>query len=276
MLRIFHFLIIQIPFFVLLQDDRNHFYCSMFYILQIVIAHNLQYIYLMRRIHRQYATVFKRAMLEMKHNKVKPALRDLRLSIWLCPVSHKKELSNILRHLGIALNKIGFKGAALKAWSDSCKITKNKSSRDAIKRLTNNYGMPKQKSRCMDDWRAFYSIQLKKYLGMKRSSKLSNRAEMDMVRQVISQAFLNLQSRGLLAKKGCEEKKKFFYNQQVVFPTGNDPLQKNDTQNKQCIIIDFDTHKPIKPETPCYCGSKLAYKTCCGRIPSLDELLCGR
>ncbi|WP_319414683.1 hypothetical protein [Marispirochaeta aestuarii] len=49
----------------------------------------------------------------------------------------------------------------------------------------NDYGMLRQMSSELDDWNAFYSVQLKKYLESKRSRKIGSQGEKDMIWDLI-------------------------------------------------------------------------------------------
>lgn len=132
----------------------------------------------------------------------------------------------------------------------------------------NSYGMFRQENELLDDWQAFYSIQLQKYLRAKPSGRLENDAEKDMIYDLISDVWENLKQSGNLDNMTCEEKKELFWEENIVFPVYMKPPNHHDSY----IRVDFTRKTVVCGSDRCFCGSGLSYDMCCGRTPGMDEI----
>jgi hypothetical protein len=187
-----------------------------------------------------------------------------------CPVNRAEELTKALYYLGIALRRVGYGNSAIRSWVASHKMRKNKQIRALLERFCNGYGMAKQDCEAGDDWQAFYSIQLMRYLKGFKKRTLSDRSERSMIYDIIREAWKQLQSAGVLDGHTAEEKCEIFQNTKIDFPLFyfgrvRDPV----------VRVNFSEGRRLKPGDPCPCGSGLAYCFCCGRNPGEDELSIG-
>jgi hypothetical protein len=198
------------------------------------------------------------------------AVMFLSRAVQSCPVNRSGELTKALYYLGIALRRVGYSNSAIRSWVASQKMRKRKHTRALLERFCNGYGMAKQDCEAQDDWQAFYSIQLIRYVRGFKKRTLSDRAERSMIYDIIREAWDRLSGTGVLAGRTPEEKYEIFENTKIDFPLFyfsrlRDPVVK----------VNFAEGRKLKPGDPCPCGSGLQYCCCCGRNPGEDELSIG-
>ena len=191
-------------------------------------------------------------------------------AVQACPLSRSEELTKALYYLGIALQRIGYSNSAIRSWVTSLKMKKSRHTRALLDRFCNEYGMAKQDCEAQDDWQAFYSIQLMRYLRGFKKRTLSDRAERSMIVDIVREAWSGLVASGAL--EGCtpEEKYEIFQKTKIDFPLFyysrlQDPL----------VRVNFFEGRRYKAGDPCPCGSGLQFCCCCGRNPGEDELSIG-
>ena len=174
-------------------------------------------------------------------------------------------------YLGVTLNKLGMASCALKSWSVAHKLDRHSYSGKFLRRFANAYGMAKQESEELDDWKAFYSVQLARYLSMKKSKRLGTDAEKDMIWELILDGWRELHNSMDLLSLDSEDKLKLFRAFKIVFPVFALP----EDDEPRPIAVDFSRQKRVGLDDHCFCGSGLPYKLCCGRTPGEDELITG-
>lgn len=214
---------------------------------------------------------FSRAKRFLAHHQPRIALEEFRKALSACPVENKQELSKILFYLGVSLRKVGLPSSALKCWVTARNVGKRSVSSRMAGRFINDYGMLRQMSDDLDDWNAFYAVQLKKYLQSKRSRKIGSQGEKDMIWDLIYEYWQGIQHSGVLLGKSNAEKISLFSDIEIIFPYFEPPEEKSG----EIIQVDFVKKTRPKPEDPCPCRSGLPYVKCCGRIPADEELLYG-
>ncbi len=93
--------------------------------------------------------------------------------------------------------------------------------------IYHNFGTGKRRSpdeaRCFqdknrEDWRRFFVIQLHAYLSSKKSGRLGNRAEEDMIRDLLSVYWEEIAASEVLEELSVLEKVKLFSSIKVDFP----------------------------------------------------------
>ncbi|GAB4222251.1 MAG: hypothetical protein Kow009_13970 [Spirochaetales bacterium] len=185
------------------------------------------------------------------------ALKFLREAMERCPVYERKGLARILYFTGITLRKIGLNDSAVKSWNAAKRLCKTPLYAAYVKRFSNQYGMAKQAHPELDDWRAFYSIQIGKYLKTKKSHSFGTIAEQDMIRDLIFDAWQDLVRSGRLVGKTPGEKLRVFHRYEVIFPYFliSEPV---------AVPNEF-LGQWTKGVNPCPCGSGLPFQMCCGR-----------
>ncbi len=187
-----------------------------------------------------------------------------------CPLSRSADLTKALYYLGIALQRIGYGSSAIRSWVTSQRMKKHGHTRALLDRFCNDYGMAKQDCAAQDDWQAFYSIQLMRYLRGFKKRTLSDRSERSMIYDIVREAWKGLQASGALEGRTPEEKYEIFQNTKIEFPLFyygrlRDPI----------VRVNFSEGRRYKPGDPCPCGSGLQFSRCCGRNPGEDELSIG-
>ena len=186
-------------------------------------------------------------------------------------MSETKELSRLLFYTGVTLKKLGYSDSAVKSWVGSHRLLKSAHASKMLKRFSNDYGMARQASDDLDDWRAFYAIQLNRYLNSKRFKRFCSSAERDMIRDLVADYWKQLKVQGALVGRSPEEKNRIFKKVKIVFPL----LQLDDPCIEPLIHVDFREKKQALPKDRCFCGSGLSFMACCGRTPGEIELLSG-
>lgn len=205
-----------------------------------------------------------------KHNP-ECALKHFRFALSACPVSNRNELNRILYFLGVTLKRLGLNGPAVKSWSAGRTLYRGGYASVMYQRHVNQYGMAKQASVELDDWNAFYSIQLERYVTSKRSRKLGSEGERDMIWDLIYDNWVVLLQSGILTNKSVCEKWRIFSQQEIIFPFFNVPI----SPSKEPIRVDFQEKSKVELDDPCPCHSGLSFLKCCGRTKSEEEIVYG-
>jgi tetratricopeptide (TPR) repeat protein len=205
----------------------------------------------------------KRGIHLLSRHDADRALEFFRQALEECPVSQTREMARLLFYMGIALKRLGCMSGAIRSWLSSLKLTKDRYALKMIKRFTNCYGMERQGTEELDDWRAFYSIQLARYLNSKRNRRFSSDAERDMVNDLITEHWARLVAQRCLENRTPEEKNRIFRAVKIIFPF---VILPNKRENS-IIQVDFRWRRRIEAQDRCFCGSGLPFLACCGRIP---------
>jgi hypothetical protein len=212
-----------------------------------------------------------RGMALLARHSPQEAARSLERALQECPTSRSWELHQICFFLGVALNRLGHPETAIKSWVSCQRLRKRGPTRRHLLRFTNSYGMEKQKRDDLDDWRAFASIQLSRYLLYKNKRRFSTRAEQDMVVDLIRDHWKSLVKDGTMTGLSCSEKHALFSRLPVVFPTVMAP----DAVSTPVIAVNFRARKRVGFSDRCFCGSGMPFRLCCGRTPGCEEVLSG-
>jgi hypothetical protein len=161
---------------------------------------------------------FHRGIRSLSGHDPASAVVHLSRAVQRCPVSRSEDLTKALYYLGVALKRIGYSNSAIRSWVTSHRMKKSRHTRALLDRFCNKYGMAKQECEEQDAWQAFYSIQLRRYLGGFKKRTLSDRVERSMIIDIVREAWNRLQESGVL--QGCtpEEKYEIFQNTKIDFP----------------------------------------------------------
>ena len=205
----------------------------------------------------------------LSRHSAQEALASFSHALAICPVSDRQTLYRVLFYLGVTLNRLGFRDSAIKSWLASQKITKNGYAQKMLQRFANAYGMERQTCPDLDDWQAFYSLHLSRYLVSTQRKGFSSLAERDMIRDLIADSWIDLKRTGILSGKNEEEKRQIFQVVEIIFPS------TAGSSGSSVIFVDFFRQKAILPGDRCPCGSGLSFLSCCGRIKGEEELLTG-
>jgi len=215
---------------------------------------------------------FSRGIGSLARHNPTDAIHFLQKALERCPASSSRDLYRICLFLGVALNRMGFSQSAIKSWISCQRLNKRGHTRKMLARLTNRYGMERQASAEKDDWHAFSSIQIARYLMSKNKRTFSTMAEKDMITDLIRDSWGSLRASGGLDGKSTCEKMDHFRRVMIVFPTS---LPTEPSLNGAVIGVNFQTKKKLELEERCSCGSGLPFMLCCGRTPANEELLSG-
>ncbi len=212
-----------------------------------------------------------RGMALLARHDPQEAARSLEKALRECPASRRADLHRICFFLGVALNRLGHPETAIKSWVSCQRLRKRGPTRRFLFRFTNGYGMEKQTCDDLDDWRAFASIQLSRYLACKNKRTFSTRAEQDMVVDLIKDHWKLLVKSKAMAGLSCSEKHALFSRTPVVFPT----VVADPVSAPSVIAVNFQSRRRMEFSERCFCGSGLPFRLCCGRTPGYEEVLSG-
>ena len=161
---------------------------------------------------------YKQGLRRLARHEPERALEAFHAAISACPVTLASRLARILLYTGITLKKMGAHDEAVQAWTVSQKLIRSSPVLHYMRWFANEYGMAKQDFMDTDDWRAFYAVQLKNYLGIKQSSRIDSRGEAGMIRDLIYDTWVSLKSSGSLEGLSSNEKMAIFRTVPIIFP----------------------------------------------------------
>ena len=221
----------------------------------------------------EWALHFDRGLGALARHRPEEAVKSLQKALENCPPSRPHELYRVCFYLGVALQKLGFSQSAIKSWTSCQRLNKRGHTRKMLSRFTNCYGMERQESTEADDWQAFSSIHIARYLLGKNKHTFSTRAEHDMIGDLIRDSWEALQRAAppQEGRSGCE-KLETFKSVRIVFPS---VVKTEPHVSGPVIAVNFHTKKKVKLGDRCSCGSGLLFILCCGRTPGKEELLSG-
>jgi len=202
-----------------------------------------------------------KALLELARHNPGGALRLFQKALDDCPVTDEKELARLLYFLGIALMRVGDRGSAIDSWRAAHRLKHGTYALKMLRRYANSYGMARQTSGELDDWRAFLAIQVDRYLASKRNGRFGAEAERDMVRDLVFEYWRAIRASDVLEGRNPGEKEKLFRAVEIVFP-----YRLPDAPAGDVITVDFRRKCRIALADRCPCGSGLTFMSCCGRL----------
>ena len=212
----------------------------------------------------------RKGLRELSAHRPDRALRLFRSSVESCSATHPAELEKRLYWLAMALLQLDQVELALKSLASAQKLRPRGMARRAYLLRANDYGMPRRASPDLDDFYAFYSVQVCGFLARKQGRRFSSEEEKDAVTRLVAFAWQGLKKGGSLAGLGPGEKLDLFRGQRNVFPdfVVDGRRQVGSTGGSFTITVDFRRSRTVKPNDSCSCGSGLPYRLCCGRLDS--------
>lgn len=195
------------------------------------------------------------------HDPVK-ALPLLRVAL---AEAHPKDRERFLERvywLSLTLIKLGKNGLAIKALASAQAMAPRGRIRSLYKRVSNEYGMPRSSCAEHDDYKAFFAIQVRRYLAGMPGRRFRDQTEMDAVLQIIADAWLRLAKERDMSSYSCTEKLDSYKAFSLEFPV----LREN--QESRCRVLpgDFRGAASFASQDRCPCGSGLPVQRCCGRV----------
>lgn len=219
---------------------------------------------------RQCHSQLRRGVRELSRHNPEGALKRFEQALNACPVEERDDLERIFYYLGYTLLRLGRPNGAVRSFRAAVRLRKFPShGSKMLKRFVNEYGMVRQASCEMDDWNAFYSIHLERYLRSKRTQRVTSDAEADMIRDLIGDYWKRLTAEGLLAGRTAPEKLRLFRSVNIVFPFY---VAHSDVSDDKVIPVDFLSKSRMGGAERCRCGSGIPYMMCCGRTHGTEEL----
>ena len=197
-----------------------------------------------------------RGLKQLSNHDPARALKYLEVALKVCPVRSRRDLARIFYYTGLVLRKVGLHDSAVKSWTSAKRLCGIRMYTHYVKRFANEYGMAKQAHPDLDDWRAFYAIQIGKYLRAKKSHAFGTLAEQDMIRDLLFDAWQDVLKSGSLRGKTTKEKLSEFHRQEIVFPFFIVPSKRDPSKGW--------THGHWDKGKLCPCGSGLPFYLCCG------------
>jgi len=190
------------------------------------------------------------------------ALRSLREAVDGCAATNRMELARRLYWLSIALRRLGKDGLAIKALSSAQRLAPRGTARSMYMHLANDYGMPRAACQEHDDYRAFCSIHIRRYLEGTYARRFSSQTEAEEALKIIADAWLRIQAQAEIGEASCMEKIKLFHDTSIEFPMLRSMER---VQRGRVIQADFLHGRTVGADDRCPCGSGLPYRQCCGR-----------
>lgn len=217
---------------------------------------------------------FKRGCKALAKHKTSIAIKEFRAALEYCPIQESRQMARILFYLGLALDRSGQGGLAAKSWVNARKLVRTGYLKELYTRWVNEYGMRKNGNPQVDDYLAFQSVQLYRYLSKRTSGRFCSEAERDVVYAVIDDAWKLFTKCRVFSSLSCTQKIALFKKAKLDFPY----LYAEDLLQDECepIIGNFKRSKisaspRLNGDDLCPCGSGLPFRKCCGRITSCVE-----
>ncbi|MFH2113602.1 MAG: SEC-C domain-containing protein [Spirochaetota bacterium] len=210
----------------------------------------------------------KRAL--KKHDPAR-ALPLMREAVAACPVALHYELARRLYWLSMVLFKLGRDGPAVKALASAQKLDRRGHGRAVYNRKVNGYGMPRASCTEHDDYKAFFSIQVGRYLSGVPGRRFTSQEELEEILRLIAAAWLSLGKDSVQSAGSCADKLDAFREVRMEFPA----LRERSTPflaASRTLAANFRTGEPVFADSRCPCGSGLTYSRCCGRLRMPFEL----
>ncbi|GAB1484725.1 hypothetical protein MASR2M78_35430 [Treponema sp.] len=217
---------------------------------------------------------YKRGLRLLSDHKPLEASREFRQAAERCPSTKRQDLARILYYFGLSLERSGQASLAVKSWVNARKLVRTGAVAHAFNRWVNEYGMRRQGKSELDDYFAFRSIQVRRYLDSRGSGRYGSRAEKDAVNDLILDAWRILSRSGILCGLSVQRKLELFKRSRVDLPF----LYVEDAldQRKEIIVGNFRRARLgnaiLSSEDRCSCGSGLPSRACCGRLSSCVEM----
>lgn len=230
-----------------------------------------QYLYYMMKesAYRESVHAFSAAKRALKNHDPAGALPLMRLAVAACPVSMHHELARRLYWLSMILYKLGRDGPAVKALASAQKLDRRGYGRAMYNRMVNGYGMPRASCMEHDDYKAFFSIQVRRYLSGVPGRKFASQEELEEILKLIAAAWVSLGKTGIRPEGSCADKLDAFREVRIDFPSLQ---ERGGSTTARTLTANFRTGEAVYADSRCPCGSGLEFSRCCGRIRMPFEL----
>jgi hypothetical protein len=221
--------------------------------------------------YRESVHAFSAAKRALKNHDPAGALPLMRQAVADCPVSLHHELAKRLYWLSMVLFKLGRDGPAVKALASAQKLDRRGHGRAMYNRKVNGYGMPRASCMEHDDYKAFFAIQVKRYLSTVPGRRFASQEEMEEILKLIAAAWVSLGRSKSQPVGSCADKLDAFREVQIDFPALRERSAASGAM-ATTLTANFRTGEQVYADSRCPCGSGLAYSRCCGRVRMPFEL----
>ncbi len=208
-------------------------------------------------------------LLKLAKHRPRAALGHLARALESCPERRTADLARVLFYLGVTMRKLGMLNPALRSWIACQRLTKRGHGSKMLERYANAYGMEKQPSADEDDWQAFRSVQVRRYLRGRAGGRFQSSAEVGLVTDLVRDRWRELQGSHDLTRMSPADKCALFRAVTVDLPWVHVGEQG------PAIPIAFPLRPRAAFDARCPCGSGRPFGACCGRTVGADEIACG-
>jgi tetratricopeptide (TPR) repeat protein len=216
---------------------------------------------------------------ELARHRPDRALAPLRAATADCPADLRGKLATRLFWLAVALSRLDRIELALKSLASAQKLRPRGLIRKTYENRANAYGMIRRTSPELDDFYAFYSIQICRYLAKSPGQRFGTATEKDVITHQIAETWAEIRKTGRLAEMSQGSKLELFESIMVRYPSLFGSFRQSEdnlggaSSCKELVRVDFKRGRLLKAGDRCPCGSGLPYCRCCGRTQSPSELL---
>ncbi|MFZ4615143.1 MAG: hypothetical protein ACOYM2_02985 [Rectinemataceae bacterium] len=213
---------------------------------------------------------FRKGLRDLVAHRADKAVPQLRAAVEATNPDRKGLLAERLYWLSVALLRLDRVDLAIASLASAQKLRPRGYARDAWEVRSNCYGMRRRASPELDDFHAFHSIQITRYLGTRPSHRYASAAESELIMRLVATAWLGLRKGGQLEGASVERRLALFSGCSIDFP------RPETRQASGCgdgiVAVDFKRGRVLRASDRCSCGSGLSWCRCCGRTKSPREL----
>lgn len=153
-----------------------------------------------------------------KKGDYKKAVRSIQKAIEYQSKDAKEELSEYYQNLGSALWRLNLRFDAFKAWEKALELNpKQRMAKEYLEKFSNEYGQPTAPTEAFDDFYAFQSTKIKKYLNKNNKDKFENLDEATDVIKKIIDVWRIINKKANLSELSTDEKIKLFEETEINF-----------------------------------------------------------
>lgn len=162
---------------------------------------------------------FRKGIRELSRHRPDKAVMSLRDSLASCPAAKVEAVARVSYWLALAELRMDRPEMALHSLAQARRLRPRGYGARVYARRVNCYGMPRRASSDLDDFYAFYSIQVCSFLSRKPGRRFASEAEKDTVTRLVSFAWQNLKTSGRLLGLGPALRLSLFRDWPGVFPS---------------------------------------------------------
>jgi hypothetical protein len=196
------------------------------------------------------------------------AMMHFRKVVEYTTADRAKNLAEALYWLAVSLFRLDRAELAIRTLASAQRLLRRGHARELYLAWVNGYGMISRGKPELDDFYAYSSLQLGRYLARKAVKRFDTMDEKDMAMRVVMDSWKRLLASGALEGKSCSEKLILFRSRKPVFPSMHPGTGHS---SARMLSGEFGMACP-DTDSRCRCGSGLPHCMCCGRIPGLREL----